>query len=76
MLAGSHVENWAEAYGALAQAQGAVRVGDADELTQAWAEALDDRESALCRAERARVVAEGGAHALDAAVEQLKSLLP
>ncbi len=73
---GPFVDNWRSIYDALERADAVNIADDAQRLGEFWARALTDDPLIAAQAGRARIVAEDGAHALDAAVEQLKSLLP
>jgi 3-deoxy-D-manno-octulosonic-acid transferase len=74
MVAGPHVENWAEVYAALAGAFTPAET--ADTLASALAAILDDPQAAQAMAGRAAAVAAQGEGALETAVARLLALAP
>jgi 3-deoxy-D-manno-octulosonic-acid transferase len=75
-LSGPHVENWIGVYDDFAAAEAVRCVGDARELSAAFAEALDAPAELRAMADRAKVLAGRGAAAADTAVARLLELLP
>ena len=76
IITGPHVENWGEVYSTLRAIDAAVTVDGPAALAQAWRADLNDPAAARERAERAKMVAQGGAAGLDAAADALIGLLP
>lgn len=75
-LSGPHVENWIGVYDDFAAADAVRCVGDARELSAAFAEALDAPAKLRAMADRAKVLAGRGSTAADAAAARLLELLP
>jgi 3-deoxy-D-manno-octulosonic-acid transferase len=75
-LSGPHVENWIGVYDDFATADAVRCVGDARELSAAFAEALDAPAALRAMADRAKVLAGRGSAAADAAAVRLLELLP
>jgi len=76
IVTGPHIDNWRAVYADLLQDDAVVVAADAEALAAAFAEALQDRSTALARAERARQTVARDQGALNSAVEGLISLLP
>jgi 3-deoxy-D-manno-octulosonic-acid transferase len=73
IIAGPHVANWDSVYAGLGA--GVVRIEDIAGLTRAWADALDDPQSARTRTGVAAAAAAQDAEALATAAARLKELL-
>jgi 3-deoxy-D-manno-octulosonic-acid transferase len=75
-MSGPHVENWIGVYDDFAAADAVRCVGDASELSAAFAEALDAPADLRAMADRAKVLTGRGSTAADAAAARLLELLP